>query len=227
MIWELQLLVPPTTFWICLWGVLSLLHSLISEGALAHFIIVWGAFHLCSSWVSLPTFWGPSAVSYFFFCFFNTTSGKIKPKTIDLPHLAPSISKSLCSQERSFSCCFVFGILLLAVSSLPGAGVSCNYFRSVWERKEAHLMASPSKFLYPSASFGDRGRLGGQVGQFWKYWLTPSTGWQSHLCSWVKRKSLWAPRTVFSLSGSLISRSTCTHCSPAKLHSLDVRKIFI
>ena len=43
--------------------------------------------------------------------------------------------------------------------------------------------------------------------------------------SMSRRKSLWAPKTLFWLFCSLLSRATYTPCSLAKLHSLYVRKI--
>lgn len=66
--------------------------------------------------------------------FFQSFQWQSEARAIVLPHLAPQISNSLCSQERSLLCYFVFGILLLDLGTLPGAGVPCNYFlQCLWE----------------------------------------------------------------------------------------------
>lgn len=87
-------------------------------------------------------------------------------------------------------------------------------------------------WLLPLSAFITLLALGTAAGREAKWGSSVSTSlllvWEavgSHSSSWVRRKSLWVPRALFWLLGSLISRATCTPLSLTKLLSFYVRKI--
>lgn len=144
---------------------------------------------------------------------------------IVLPHPASRISNSLCSQERSFLCYFVWDSAF-GLGHLAWSRCSMQLFPPVPARgRRLTWWLLPLSTYIPPFPL-EIGAVGRPCGEFCAYCLSLGLGgcWQSHFSSWVRRRSWWALGTVFWLFGTLVSRATGTPCSLTELLSLHVKK---